>query len=86
MTPDSIGRRDEIAVVVSATPLNWYGLNNTLSQNPDQTYAARLNAALADKLTRNIRFTASAKGNMQFTVPTANHNPVVATIVEIDKK
>jgi hypothetical protein len=86
MTPDSIGHRDEIAVVVSATPLNWYGLNNTLSQNPGQDYSARLNAALGDKLTRDIPFTASAKGNMQFTIPTRYHNPIVATIVEIDKK
>lgn len=86
MTPDSIGHQDVIAVVVSVRPLNWYGLNIAISQNPDQDYAARLNAALSDKLTRNIKFLTSAKGNMQFTVPGVNHNAVVATIVEIDKK
>ncbi|HTR27836.1 MAG TPA: C1 family peptidase, partial [Puia sp.] len=86
MTPDSIGRRDEIAVVVSATPLNWVGLNNTISQNAAGDYAERVNAALGEKLTRNIRFIASAKGNMQFTIPTADRSPVVAAIVEIDKK
>lgn len=86
MTPNSIGHRDEIAVIVCATPLNWYGLNNALSQNPDQDYAERLTKALSDKLTPNIRFTASAKGNMQFTIPPGDHNPVVAAIVEIDKK
>jgi hypothetical protein len=86
MTPDSIGHRDEIAVVVSAAPLNWFGLNNTIGQNAGQDYAARVNAALGEKLSHNIHFIASDKGNMQFTIPIADRNPVVAAIVEIDKK
>ncbi len=85
MTPDSIGTRDEMAVVVSQQPLDWYALNNTISQNPGRDYAARLNAALGDKLIRNVPFKSSAKGNMQFTIEGAR-NGVVATIVEISKK
>jgi Papain family cysteine protease len=84
MTPDSIGTRDEMAVVVSQQPLDWYALNNAISQNPGRDYAARLNAALGDKLIRNVAFKSSAKGNMQFTIQDAR-NGVVATIVEISK-
>jgi len=88
MMPDSIGTHDEMAVVVSRQPLDWYALNNAISQNPGLDYAARLNAALGDKLIRNVPFKSSAKGNMQFTVqgPEDAPNGVVATIIEISKK
>ena len=85
MTPDSIGTRDEMAVVVSQQPLDWYALNNSMSQNPGRDYATRLNAALGDKLIRNVPFKSSAKGNMQFTLQ-GDRNGVVATIVEISKQ
>ena len=85
MMPDSIGTRDQMAVVVSKQPLDWYALNNNLSRNPGQDYGARLNAALAAQLVRNVAFKSSAKGNMQFTVSGENDKSVVATIVEITK-
>ena len=85
MTPDSVGTRDQMAVVVSKQPLNWYALNNEISRNPTGDYGARLNAALASQLVHNVQFTSSAKGNMQFTVSGDKDNSVVATIVEISK-
>jgi hypothetical protein len=85
MMPDSIGARDEMAVVVSKQPLNWYSLNNEISRNPGQEYGARLNAALGSRLIRNVPFKATAKGNMQFSAPGAGNNSVVATVVEISK-
>ena len=86
MMPDSIGTRDVMAVVVSKQPLDWYGLNNTLSADPGKDYAARLDAALGSKLVHHVVFKSSAKGNMQFTVQGDNDKSVVATIVEISKK
>ena len=86
MTPDSIGTRDEMAIVVSKQPLDWYAINNKISEDPGKDYASRLNAALGDKLIRNIRFQSSAKGNMQFTVKGENNNSIVATLVEITKQ
>ena len=85
MTPDSVGTRDQMAVVVSKQPLNWYALNNEISRNPQQDFGARLNAALASQLVHNVQFKSSAKGNMQFTVSGGTDNSVVATIVEISK-
>jgi hypothetical protein len=86
MMPDSIGARDEMAVVVSKEPQDWYSLNNKISEDPHKDYASRLNAALGDKLMRNIRFQSSAKGNMQFTVKGETNSSVVAIIVEISKQ
>lgn len=86
MMPDSIGTRDVMAVVVSKQPLDWYGINNTLSADPGKDYATRLNAALGAKLVHHVVFKSSAKGNMQFTVQGDNDKSVVATIVEISKK
>jgi Papain family cysteine protease len=88
MTPDSIGTRDIMAVVVSKKPLDWFALNNKLSANPQQDYATRLNTALAGQLITHIRFESSARGNMQFTVPDTEEtaSTIVATIVEINKQ
>jgi hypothetical protein len=84
MMPDSIGSRDYMAVVVSKEPLDWYGLNNSISANPAQDFAARVNTALGSKLLRKVEFKSSAKGNMQFTVE-GQSDGVVATIVEMSK-
>jgi hypothetical protein len=84
MSPDSIGAKDEIAVVISRQPQDWYAINNKISENPHQDFATRVNAALGASLIRNIKFISSAKGNMQFTVK-GEDNSIVATIVTINK-
>jgi hypothetical protein len=86
MMPDSIGARDEMAVVVSRTPLDWSALNSRIAQNPGRDYAARVNAVLGDRLVRDVKFLSSAKGNMQFTVKGGDSTSVVATVVEISKQ
>lgn len=84
LTPDSIGTRDVMAVVVSKKPLDWYRLNQQVSANPQQDYAARLNAALAGQLIKGVNYKSNGKGSMQFST-TGKDNDVVACIVEIDK-
>jgi hypothetical protein len=85
MMPDSVGTRDEMAVVVSRQPLPWNTINDKISQNPGQDYATRLNAALGGRLVHNVPFKSSAKGNMQFTV-NGDSTSIIATIVEINKQ
>ncbi len=85
MTPDSIGTRDEMAVVVSKEPLDWNAINNQISQHPTQDYSGRLNTVFGSKLIRNIRFQSLQKGNLQFTV-SGDNNSVVACVVRIDKE
>lgn len=84
MTPDSIGNRDVMAVVVSKEPLDWYALNEQISRNPQTDYATRLSNALAGRLIRNVRFDNTGKGTMHFNAG-GDQNKVVATIVEITK-
>ncbi|MBS1565792.1 MAG: peptidase C1A papain [Bacteroidetes bacterium] len=84
MTPDSLGTRDMIAVVVSKQPLDWYKLNQQISANPSEDYATRLNNALRSQLIKNVRFQATSNGTMQFDT-NGDENEVVACIVEIDK-
>jgi hypothetical protein len=85
MTPDSIGTRDVMAVVVSKEELDWNSINQQISQGPQQDYGARLNAALGNRLARNVRFQSTGKGTMQFSA-TNTGSVAVACIVEIDKR
>ena len=84
MTLDSVGTKDMMAVVISKKELDWYKLNQQISQNPQQDYATRLNNALSGQLIKNVRYQNSGKGTMQFSV-SGTDNDVVACIVEINK-
>ncbi len=84
MTPDSLGNRDVIAVVISKNELNWYQLNQQISSNPAVDYGARFYSALGSSLIRNVRYSTTGKGNMRFDV-NGDANNVVACIVEVKK-
>jgi Papain family cysteine protease len=84
MTPDSLGSRDIMAVVISKKELNWYQLNQQISSNPSADYGSRLNSALGSSLIRNVRYSTTGKGNMRFDV-SGDANNVVACIVEVTK-
>lgn len=84
MQPDNIGNKDFMAVVVSKKELDWYQLNNAISQNPSQDYNSRLTKALGNALVQSTNFQQSSKGNISFSIP-ATENQVVACVVEIDK-
>ena len=84
MTPDSIGSKDMIAVVMSKQPLDWYAVNTAISKNPASDYATRLNAVLGESLLKSAQFSTTAKGTMGFSGNTSA-NQVMACIVEIDK-
>ncbi|ULQ56635.1 peptidase C1A papain [Flavihumibacter rivuli] len=84
MTPDSIGTRDMIAVVLSKEPLDWYGLNSAISKNPTADYAARLNNALGSTLLKDAGFQTTSKGTMAMS-GNADPKQVMACIIEINK-
>ncbi|MGE5106229.1 MAG: C1 family peptidase [Sphingobacteriales bacterium] len=84
MSPDSIGTKDIFAVVVSKESLDWYRLNQQISQNPTTDYALRLNNALGNRLIKKIKFQTTDKGNVSFTADT-DGNSVVVWVVEVDK-
>lgn len=84
MTPDSLGNRDVMAVVISKKELDWCQLNQQISGNPSLDYGARFNNALGTSLIRNVRYSTTGKGNLRFDV-SGDANNVVACIVEVKK-
>lgn len=84
MTPDSIGTKDLIAVVMSKQPLDWYSVNTAISKNPGTDFAARVNTALGANLLKSAQFNATSKGTMSFTGNTSA-DQVLACVVEIEK-
>ena len=83
MEPDSIGKKDMIAVVVSKDSLNWSELNAKIGQNRTADYAARVRSALGSS-TRFIQAEVSSKGNIHFKGE-AGGDQMVACIVEVNK-
>jgi hypothetical protein len=85
MTSDSLGNRDEMAIVVSKQELDWNAINQQVSQNPQTDFGSRLSSVLSSKLIKNVTFQSSGNGTMQFKV-NGDDNQVVASIVSIDKQ
>jgi hypothetical protein len=83
MEPDSIGKKDVMAVVVSRDSLNWSSLNEKISQNKMSPYADRLRSALGSSA-RMIQADLSPKGNIHFKND-GNSDRIVACIVEVNK-
>lgn len=85
MTPDSIGIRDAMAVVVSKEELDWYPINQQISRNPKMDFTARVNDAFGSKLSKTVRFKTTGNGTIQFNASN-DIRTIVACIVEIDKR
>ncbi|MBE2230973.1 MAG: peptidase C1A papain [Chitinophagaceae bacterium] len=85
MTPDSIGTRDVIAVVLSREELDWATLNREISRNPQMDYSSRLRSALSGKISRTVRAGNSGKGTMLFETEAGDKGVILCT-VEIDKE
>ncbi len=83
MQPDSVGTRDEMAVIVSKDSLNWSALNEKISLNKSGDYAVRLRSALGSSV-RFIPADLSQKGNIHFSAD-ENRNGLVACIIEVNK-
>ncbi len=86
MSPDSIGTKDYIAVVVSKQPLNWYALNQAISKTRNN-YAQAVSSAITSSGSTlgTMQVGGTGKGNMHFTAP-ANDKSVAYAIVEINKQ
>lgn len=86
MTPDSIGSRDMIAVLVSRTELDWYGLQQAINQKPaGMAWPAKVRSAIPRAVARNAGFAVSPKGNIAFSTQ-ASGDEVVYCVVEFDKQ
>lgn len=85
LMPDSIGTKDEMVVVVSKQPLDWYKLNQTFSRQPQTDYATRVNNALRPQTTSRIRYQGTPSGSIRFESDATN-DEVAVCVVEISKQ
>jgi len=84
MQPDSIGRRDYMAIVVTKEPIDYKALKEIISNSRKLTYALKVKDALGDLLIGEASFTES-RGAIAFEAPVSGKK-AVAVIVEVDKQ
>ena len=82
MTPDEIGNKDYIAVLISKTPLDFKALNAKFNANKNKDYQQRINEIMASDMITNVQYNVDSKIN--FNADTKEKN-VVPIIIEITK-
>jgi hypothetical protein len=82
MTPDEVGTRDYIAIVVSKAPLDWNVLNGRINSSRQTTYAGKVREAVGQEEVKSVNF--SAPDAIEFSCELNGKN-IVASIIEIDK-
>lgn len=83
MTPDDVGNRDFIAIVVSKTELDYRALNQAINRSNQNTYAGKLKAALANQRITEVQFQAGR--TIAFEAKT-DGKTAVGMVIEIDKQ
>ncbi len=83
MTPDAIGSRDYIAVLVSKSPLDWNVVNTRINTSRQSSYINRVRDAIGPEEVSNVSF--SSPDAVEFICQLQGKN-VVATVIEIDKR
>lgn len=84
MELDNVGKRDEIAVVVSKQPLDWFKLNQAISQQPQTDYANRVGNALKSQASGAVKYQVGSSGTIQLD-GAATGSQVAYCIVAINK-
>lgn len=82
MTPDEIGTKDYIAVLVSKEQLDFKTLNEKFNVNKNKDYQQRINEILKDDIISDVKFNIDSKIN--FTADT-KEKYIVPIIIEITK-
>lgn len=85
MTPDEVGNKDYMAVMVSGKELNWFELNQKIDAGKSGAYEEALRNALNTQGSiGKIEVSSTGKGNMKFTAP-AGENGIAWAVVEVIK-
>jgi hypothetical protein len=83
MTPDEIGNKDYIAIVVSKTPIDFNDFKNRLSRSRQSTYAGKLGEVLGNDRITDVAFNAGK--TVAFSADGRGKNKV-GMVIEIDKR
>jgi hypothetical protein len=84
MQPDSIGKRDYMAIVITKEPVNYKDLNNANNQSRCSSFSAKIMEALNERLIEEVAFTEN-NGTVSFETR-VDGNKAVAVILEVDKR
>lgn len=82
MTPDNIGTKDYIAVLVSKEPLDFKTLNEKFNADKKKDYQQRINEIMQNDIAKDIEFNIDSKINF---VAETKEKHVVPIIIEITK-
>jgi hypothetical protein len=86
MTPDSIGKRDMIGIVLSRDSLDWYGIQQAINRQAQSVpFRNKMIAALKAARPQGVSYATTPKGTMQFTAP-LKPGQAFWCFVEIDKQ
>ncbi|MCB0661884.1 MAG: peptidase C1 [Saprospiraceae bacterium] len=85
MTPDKLGSRDRIAVVVSKKELNYEQLNKLINSSRQSSYINKVREAIRSEEVQNVKFSTDSQGAISFDA-TMNGKNVIAAVIEIDKR
>jgi C1A family cysteine protease len=83
MTPDEVGNRDRIAVIVSKEELNFEEVNRLINNSNQSSYAAKVQDVLQSILIPGVQFEVNEA--VAFSTDTKGKQ-AVATVIEIDKR
>ncbi|MFT3980278.1 MAG: C1 family peptidase [Ferruginibacter sp.] len=82
---DSIGNKEVMAIVVSKQALDYAGINNSINQSTQSSYAAKVNEVFNGKTLSTAVFSAGQNSGVKFSAPATNSG-IITSIVEIDKQ
>lgn len=84
MSPDSIGSKDYMAIVITRTPVNYKELNERINRSRKSGYASRVKEALGNDLREDVKFS-NSKGLISFEAE-IQEKQAVALIIEVRKQ
>lgn len=82
MTPDNVGTKDYICVLVSKVALDFKALNEKFNADKSKDYRQRINSIMADKIIADVKFNVDDKVNFNADV---TDKTIVPIIIEVNK-
>ena len=82
MTPDNIGTKDYICVLVSKEMLDFKALNEKFNANKSKDYQQRINEIIADQSIKEVKFEVGSKISFNADV---TDKSIIPLIIEINK-
>ncbi|MEO1434931.1 MAG: peptidase C1, partial [Bacteroidota bacterium] len=83
MSPDELGNRDRIAVLVSKQPLDYEAVNTLINQSNGLTFASKVRNVIAPEEIANVAFGDGSTIDFEAEL---NGKNIVGVVLEIDKR